>query len=717
MKNQDSINDDCMKKTDSTKDANTNVVDYENSRPPGGGQEGQNISSSINCLDSQIGSELHEEGDFSQVSRIGYGRCLRFDETGKPSVEDRASSHNPRQSQVGYRIISTMSSNTQSKATPLKSANMMVSSSISGNSDPSVPRPPSIGLHLNSVVSAGLLRGEIESAQTSESFAIGNDSLLIGGSSFSSNVDVSSMTWHVDVSPGCTQEILESKAREAVSSGNLSSGTWAKHSSDTLTMEPYRAPLHDCKKRDLELPETLEEFNQANTKKNRKKEPKPAKSGGSKRCNCKKSKCLKLYCDCFAARCYCSESCACHGCCNKEGGKDIVLETRQQIQVRNSLAFAPKVTEHVLQSSLNPGEITLSSLLLHKRGCNCKRSKCLKKYCECYQANVGCSNGCRCEGCENTYGKAGDYVMIRDVMDKPLNAEISESRLNGMLEVSAARDGIPLDEAHGSSNLTPVTVLLGSPIHPKFNQNSGRHILSLGSDLTAFSSSKNYPTSARFLDSMLLNSSEDSVDASYSPYDYSEMCHGPTNSWEFNSSRLNHPHIPSAASSLERRYSVNYLGIQLSSEVEDPLTNNSLCFTTPLRDQLLITAATSSSSVKRVFRSTWGAQVSSAFSCPPMDSSLCWQGLPVTPDTEYCGSRISNEIPKMLKDPSTPIKSVKISSPNKKRISPPHINKNQLGSNSLGGLRSKRLLMQAVPPPCINSKQQTSVNKSESRDS
>ncbi|CAF2128490.1 unnamed protein product [Brassica napus] len=130
-----------------------------------------------------------------------------------------------------------------------------------------------------------------------------------------------------------------------------------------------------------------------------------------KRCNCKKSKCLKLYCECFAAGVYCIDPCSCVDCFNKPIHEDTVLATRKQIESRNPLAFAPKVirnSDSIMDTSDDASKTPASAR--HKRGCNCKKSNCLKKYCECYQSGVGCSINCRCEGCKNAFGRKDAYL-------------------------------------------------------------------------------------------------------------------------------------------------------------------------------------------------------------------------------------------------------------------------------------------------------------------
>lgn len=114
----------------------------------------------------------------------------------------------------------------------------------------------------------------------------------------------------------------------------------------------------------------------------------PSKSIERKKCNCKNSRCLKLYCECFAAGRYC-DGCNCVDCHNNEEHASARDEAVANVLERNPNAFRPKVVE---------GEKH------HKKGCNCKKSGCLKNYCECFQAGVLCTESCGCVGCKNFEG-------------------------------------------------------------------------------------------------------------------------------------------------------------------------------------------------------------------------------------------------------------------------------------------------------------------------
>uniref|UniRef100_A0A3P8S542 Lin-54 DREAM MuvB core complex component n=1 Tax=Amphiprion percula TaxID=161767 RepID=A0A3P8S542_AMPPE len=109
-----------------------------------------------------------------------------------------------------------------------------------------------------------------------------------------------------------------------------------------------------------------------------------------KPCNCTKSQCLKLYCDCFANGEFCN-NCNCNNCFNNLEHETERLKAIKTCLDRNPEAFKPKIGKG------KEGEADRR----HSKGCNCKRSGCLKNYCECYEAKIMCSSICKCIGCKN----------------------------------------------------------------------------------------------------------------------------------------------------------------------------------------------------------------------------------------------------------------------------------------------------------------------------
>lgn len=87
-------------------------------------------------------------------------------------------------------------------------------------------------------------------------------------------------------------------------------------------------------------------------------------------CKCSKSKCLKKYCECFLANKYCTD-CNCTDCHNVP-----------IFEIERSESYSSK---RKIKTS----------------GCNCSKTKCLKKYCECFASNLQCTELCNCVGCEN----------------------------------------------------------------------------------------------------------------------------------------------------------------------------------------------------------------------------------------------------------------------------------------------------------------------------
>lgn len=147
-------------------------------------------------------------------------------------------------------------------------------------------------------------------------------------------------------------------------------------------------------------------------------------------CHCKKSKCLRLYCECFAKGLICGVDCSCEGCHNTSDLKDLRELVVQETLEKNPFAFKSKYKQMKDEPKL-----------LHSRGCNCSKTGCVKKYCECYNAGTGCSRLCKCSNCKNENIELAD-AEVKVYYDRVLRKRSKKSILSECFEAAKSKGGL-----------------------------------------------------------------------------------------------------------------------------------------------------------------------------------------------------------------------------------------------------------------------------------
>lgn len=106
-------------------------------------------------------------------------------------------------------------------------------------------------------------------------------------------------------------------------------------------------------------------------------------------CTCKNSNCVKLYCECFRTNGICTSLCACVNCKNTEDNKERAIRV-------DLLIKRHQLNSHIEELSASDPKINNGT-----RSCNCKKSMCQKKYCECFSEGAFCNSECCCTNCLN----------------------------------------------------------------------------------------------------------------------------------------------------------------------------------------------------------------------------------------------------------------------------------------------------------------------------
>lgn len=109
----------------------------------------------------------------------------------------------------------------------------------------------------------------------------------------------------------------------------------------------------------------------------------------------------------------------------------------------------------------------------HVAGCHCKKSRCLKKYCECFEGSVFCGPNCKCVECQNLAGSEVHWLHsvpqtyqalkqvklnMREKRDRPVKLDSPNGEVVEIESKSIASPRLLMDASFDGVSATPYKI-------------------------------------------------------------------------------------------------------------------------------------------------------------------------------------------------------------------------------------------------------------------
>lgn len=115
------------------------------------------------------------------------------------------------------------------------------------------------------------------------------------------------------------------------------------------------------------------------------------------KCNCKNTQCIAQYCVCAKNGTLCGVACGCVNCINYKQNEKLMKVMRTDFDKNNAFSYKNRF-EKIFIKNENGVD---TEIMINIKGCNCDKSKCKKKYCECFKLKIACTGLCKCIDCHN----------------------------------------------------------------------------------------------------------------------------------------------------------------------------------------------------------------------------------------------------------------------------------------------------------------------------